>query len=244
MGADHALVEDDAALRVDAGGDIGGGDLARRVAQFVRVLRQGQRVQVDDAEDALVIVLQRDPVADRAEIIAEMQIAGRLDAGKNAVHRTSLAILADAAAGCYRCPGAGRVKPVGGGNWPRSSRQRSTPSSQRPAPPKTTERRRRSAAPARRAASPMAPASAGSSSRRRPEHEPPCRAPPRRSAAGCARARRSSRKWPRRRSSTSRASACSQPDEGQRQRHADMRQKLHQPDASAPDWRPSRRPRP
>jgi hypothetical protein len=49
-------------------------------------LRHGQRVQVDDAEDAFVIVLQRDPVADRPEIIAEMQIAGRLDAGKNAVH--------------------------------------------------------------------------------------------------------------------------------------------------------------
>ena len=90
MRADHALVEDDAALGVDAGGDIGGGHLAGRLAQFARVLRQGQRVQVDDAEDAVVIVLQRDPVADRAEIIAEMQIAGRLDAGKNSVHGASI----------------------------------------------------------------------------------------------------------------------------------------------------------
>ncbi len=92
MRADHALVEDDAAFGVDAGGDIGGGDLARRMAQFGRILRHRHRVQIDDAEDALEIVLQGDPVADRAEIIAEMQIAGRLDAGKDAVHRTSLAI--------------------------------------------------------------------------------------------------------------------------------------------------------
>ena len=71
MRGDHALVEDDAVLGVDPGGDIGGGDLAGRGAQLGRVLRHGQRVQVDDAEDALVIMLQRDPVADRAEIIAD-----------------------------------------------------------------------------------------------------------------------------------------------------------------------------
>src|SRR5689334_4906009 len=98
MRPDHALVEDDAVLGVDAGGDIRGGDLARRMAQLRRVLRLGQRVQIDDAEDALVIVLQRDPVADRAEIIAEMKIAGRLNAGKNAVHRTSISKVASALA--------------------------------------------------------------------------------------------------------------------------------------------------
>ena len=32
------------------------------------------------------VALQRDPIADRAKIVAKMQIAGRLDAGKNAVH--------------------------------------------------------------------------------------------------------------------------------------------------------------
>src|SRR5215469_259763 len=89
MGGDHALVEDRAAPWVDPGGDVGCSYFARRGAQFVRVLRQGQRVEVDDAENALIVVLQRDPVADSAEIIAKMQIAGRLNAGKDAVHRTS-----------------------------------------------------------------------------------------------------------------------------------------------------------
>src|SRR5437762_8044032 len=94
MRADSALVEDDAALGIDAGGYIGGGHLARRLAQLVGVLRLGQRVQVDNAKDAVVIVLQRDPIADRAEIIAEMQIAGRLDAGKNSVHRGAVSVSA------------------------------------------------------------------------------------------------------------------------------------------------------
>src|SRR5229473_1564353 len=54
MGADHALVEDDAALGVDAGRDIGGCDLARRGAQLIGVLRLGQRVH--DYECILCIV--------------------------------------------------------------------------------------------------------------------------------------------------------------------------------------------
>jgi hypothetical protein len=43
-------------------------------------------VQVDDAENALEVVLQLNPVPNGSQIIAEMQIAGRLDAGKNTVH--------------------------------------------------------------------------------------------------------------------------------------------------------------
>src|SRR5262249_34354821 len=89
MGGDHALVEDRAALWVDPGGDIGSSYFASRGTQFVRVLRQGQRVKADDAENALGVVLQRDPVANRAEIIATMQIAGLLNAGKEARQRTS-----------------------------------------------------------------------------------------------------------------------------------------------------------
>jgi hypothetical protein len=43
-------------------------------------------VQVDDAENALEVVLQLNPVPNGSEIIAEMQVAGRLDAGKDTVH--------------------------------------------------------------------------------------------------------------------------------------------------------------
>src|SRR5205085_1068989 len=46
-------------------------------------LRQG--VEIDDAIDAIVAVLQRDELLDRAEIVAEVQVAARLHAGKYAM---------------------------------------------------------------------------------------------------------------------------------------------------------------
>ena len=43
----------------------------------------GDRVHVDDAVDAIMRLLQLHEIRDCAEIIAEMQIAGRLHAGKD-----------------------------------------------------------------------------------------------------------------------------------------------------------------
>jgi hypothetical protein len=40
-------------------------------------------MQIDDAIDAAVGILQGDEFLDRAEIISEVEIAGRLDAGKD-----------------------------------------------------------------------------------------------------------------------------------------------------------------
>jgi hypothetical protein len=69
--------------RIDAAGDEGRGDLANGVRQLGRILPHRDRVQIDDAIDAVVAVLQFDEALDGAEIIAEMQVAGRLHAGKN-----------------------------------------------------------------------------------------------------------------------------------------------------------------
>ena len=86
VAGDLALVEHDVLLRVDAGGDEGRGDLAgvagelRRAAPDVDALRD--RVHVDDAIDAVMGFLHLHEVDDRAEVIAEMQIARRLDARK------------------------------------------------------------------------------------------------------------------------------------------------------------------
>ena len=79
----HRLVEDDLLLAVDAGRQEGRGDLARLGRQLLGVLRLGDGVQVDHAIEAFVVVLQAREVADRAEIVAEMEIAGRLHAGKD-----------------------------------------------------------------------------------------------------------------------------------------------------------------
>ena len=80
------LREQDVLVRVDAAGKQHRRHLARLLRKLRRVLPLGDRVQVDHAVDAVVAVLQRDPVADRAEIVAEMGDAGRLDAGEHALH--------------------------------------------------------------------------------------------------------------------------------------------------------------
>ncbi len=66
------------------GGDVGGGDLARLAGQLGGVLPRGEGVQVDDAEQALHLVLQGDELHQRAEIVAEVQVAGGLHAGEDA----------------------------------------------------------------------------------------------------------------------------------------------------------------
>ena len=41
---------------------------------------RGNGVQIDDTKNALVMILKSDKLADRSEIVSELQIAGRLDA--------------------------------------------------------------------------------------------------------------------------------------------------------------------
>ena len=48
----------------------------------IRMLRE--RVQVDDAEEVLELVLVASPVAQRAEVVAEMQAEVRLNAAQDA----------------------------------------------------------------------------------------------------------------------------------------------------------------
>ena len=87
MLGDLALIEDDIFFRIDTAGNEGGGHLARVLRQLLGATpdrqRLGNRVQVDYAVDALVPVLQCDKFCDGAEVIPEMQIAGRLYAGKH-----------------------------------------------------------------------------------------------------------------------------------------------------------------
>ena len=52
-------------------------------AQLRRVLIKRDRVQVDDAVDAIVVVLDFGPVLQRAEIISDVRAAGGLNAGED-----------------------------------------------------------------------------------------------------------------------------------------------------------------
>ena len=72
-------------LRVEAEGQQRGGHLARLAAQRVGVVEARQGVVVDDAVDRLELVLERDVVADRAQVVAEVDDPRRLDAAEDPV---------------------------------------------------------------------------------------------------------------------------------------------------------------
>src|SRR5262249_7190740 len=79
-----ALVEDDVLLWIDTAGQERGRNLARRARQFVRVLPHSDGVKIDDTINTVIAILQRHELGNGTKIVAEMQIAGRLHAGKNA----------------------------------------------------------------------------------------------------------------------------------------------------------------
>ena len=83
-----ALIEYDRAFRIDATGHVGGRHDAGGIGQFRRsapdLAALRDRMQVDHAVDALVRVLQLDPLHHRAEIVTEVKITGWLHAGKHA----------------------------------------------------------------------------------------------------------------------------------------------------------------
>ncbi len=89
MGGNLGLVEQDRASRIDPAGDQGGDHLARVGGEVRGHVGHGDRVEVGQEEQAFVagggrLVLHAHPVADRAQVVAEVQVAGRLDAGDDA----------------------------------------------------------------------------------------------------------------------------------------------------------------
>ena len=78
------LDKHDVFLRVEAAGDILRKLLQTSAAQISRNLPDSNGVHIDDTIDALIFVLQLDPVFDRAHIRAKRQIAAGLDTGKDA----------------------------------------------------------------------------------------------------------------------------------------------------------------
>ena len=104
-----ALVEDDALLRVEPAGEVGRRHVHDRPAEFGGVLPDGDRMHVDHAVDALMRVLHVDPVQHGAEVIAEMQVTGRLHAGKHARDELGHQEPSPSEAGCL-CPQSTALK--------------------------------------------------------------------------------------------------------------------------------------
>ena len=68
-----ALDEERACVRIEPEGQEGRGHLARSRAEHVGIVEARQRVVVDDAVDRLELALQRDIVANRAQVVAEVR---------------------------------------------------------------------------------------------------------------------------------------------------------------------------
>ena len=85
-----ALDKEDAPGRVDAGGQQHGRGLAGVAAEGRRLLPDGQGVEVGHHIQAVELVLQLGPVADRADVVAQCKGAGGLDAGQD--HALALAL--------------------------------------------------------------------------------------------------------------------------------------------------------
>ena len=79
-----ALAEEDAAVGIEPRGDQDRRRVVRALAQLGRLVRDGHRVQVDDAVDRRVgAVLAGDVLDDRADVVAEVLAPGGLDAGED-----------------------------------------------------------------------------------------------------------------------------------------------------------------
>ena len=79
------LDEERRALRVDAQRDELCGARDGAAAQLLRVLLNGDRVQIRDEVERVVVVLQVDPLFDRPQVVTQVvRVGGRLDAGEDA----------------------------------------------------------------------------------------------------------------------------------------------------------------
>ena len=87
VGEHVALDEQGAAGRVEAGGEQDRRRPAGPVGQAGGVVGQRDRVEIDDAVEGVVAVLGVDPLADGTEVVAEMHLAGGLDAREDPCHR-------------------------------------------------------------------------------------------------------------------------------------------------------------
>ncbi len=90
MLGDVALHEDRAGVRVEAGGEQADRRLERSPAEVVGVVLGGQAVQVDHAVETLRLVLVHRPLPQRAEIVADVERTGGLNAREDSCHRSMI----------------------------------------------------------------------------------------------------------------------------------------------------------
>ena len=86
MGSHVALHEHGRALGVEPGREHQRGQIERARAQILGIVGDGDRVQVDDAEEGVALLLGCGVLAEAPRVVAEVLGAGGLNAGKD-LHR-------------------------------------------------------------------------------------------------------------------------------------------------------------
>ena len=84
MSADVALNEDGGAVGLEPGGEQHCGEVECRLPQLDRVIGNGDRVQVDDAEEGLAKFLGLGVLAEGPAVVAEVLCPCGLDAAEDA----------------------------------------------------------------------------------------------------------------------------------------------------------------
>ncbi len=85
MGGNFRLVEDDLFFSIHTGGNVGCSHFARVACKLFRVLPDCDCVHIDHAIDAFVSILKPHKMANGAQIIAQMKVAGGLNPRKYAI---------------------------------------------------------------------------------------------------------------------------------------------------------------
>lgn len=80
------LHENGGHVGVESDGEEHGRQFDGLIAEDMGRLGDGERMQVDDAVVHVALVLTADPIDERTQIVAQMDGAGRLDAGEDAWH--------------------------------------------------------------------------------------------------------------------------------------------------------------
>jgi hypothetical protein len=84
-------------IRVEPYGKQHRGKLNGVLAEHARLVGDGEGVQVDNAMKHVVVMLPRDPIAESAQIVAQVNVASGLDARKYASHGATLVQVAQRA---------------------------------------------------------------------------------------------------------------------------------------------------
>ncbi|MNH04982.1 hypothetical protein D3C79_642920 [compost metagenome] len=77
------LHEDGTFLWIDATGQVQRQRIQGGFTQLLCILTHGDGMQIDDAVDAIKLVLQLHPLAQRPHVVADSQFTGRLRAAEN-----------------------------------------------------------------------------------------------------------------------------------------------------------------